>query len=516
MAKVDDQTKGTENAKTISSYSVLASTWEILRLPALLLIFLVFRRPIQGFVVEVFDLSRATLFIINVLSTPVCRAIYFAVSSLTLLLCAFTSRSLGRAYLITSFVGIILFVGACIITSRSILFAVPAIAMLTCNLAPSNITSSPASHLNRRFLVVAIGVSEVLFFWRHVGGVLFGLLGKTLPSLPRWQWALPGIVISTAASAVLLNGSAFVPYEQALRSSPNVQILAGGDFNWIQLDATEQFLFATGHGLDRIRRYRLADNLSSFIESEVSANSAQDFAYDPTTNEIYVYNDATRQLLCLDGETLKLKRSTPLPDVSPGDAWLAVDPTTKTIVVASEADEQTGTPFYVVDQFTGKVISDANIEAGSLLIDSKNSIAYLNYFRRKRGVLIYDLKRGQISKEASLPSNSDRMVLRRPQNELLISLPIESRIARLDADTLQMKGSISTVFGVRTIALDEASNMLLSGSLATGMLEVLDVSNGRRLASFFLGPWLRTIELVPGQNIAYVSSNGAIYKVRYK
>ena len=108
------------------------------------------------------------------------------------------------------------------------------------------------------------------------------------------------------------------------------------------------------------------------------------------------------------------------------------------------------------------------------------------------------------------------MAVWKEKNELLVTLPLESRIARLDADTLEAKGEFKAVFGVRSIAIDQAANLLLCGSLATGELEVIDLSNGKRRARYYLGPWLRTIELLPDRGQAYISSNGAIFEVKYK
>jgi hypothetical protein len=92
---------------------------------------------------------------------------------------------------------------------------------------------------------------------------------------------------------------------------------------------------------------------------------------------------------------------------------------------------------------------------------------------------------------------------------------MESRVARLDAATLEVKGYISTLFGVRAIAVDKGRNLLLVGSIASGRVVVIDLATGRQRASYYLGPWLRTIELVPERGIAYVSSNGAIYELHY-
>src|SRR5262249_10814482 len=109
-----------------------------------------------------------------------------------------------------------------------------------------------------------------------------------------------------------------------------------------------------------------------------------------------------------------------------------------------------------------------------------------------------------------------RMAILAGSNELLITLPTESRIVRLNADTLETKGEIPAAFGVRTIAIDDRENLLFCGIIATGELEIIDWSSVNHSAHYYLGLWLRTIELLTDRGIAYVSSNGAIYEVQYK
>jgi hypothetical protein len=96
-----------------------------------------------------------------------------------------------------------------------------------------------------------------------------------------------------------------------------------------------------------------------------------------------------------------------------------------------------------------------------------------------------------------------------------VTSPMDSRIMRFDADQLSPKGHIPAPFGARAIALDERRQLLLCGNLATGHVVVMDVRTGRRLRRYYLGPWLRTIVLDVERGTAYVSSNGALYRLVY-
>lgn len=516
-----DHSYGKFSIRNPQLHAALGVAWPLLRLPLLLVLLFIFRSQLAPIVFKIVGLGRATIFVVNVLSTPAARGLYFLVSLLVLFGCVVISRrrNLVAAYAIVAAAGLVFFAAACVLTSRSLIYAVPASILLLSNLAPNNIEAQAPSKFMRIAMIFGLGVFEVLFFWRHVGWLLRSGGGNAaaLKTMPRLIWALPAVVFASAASAALLNGFTLVPIEQTIRSSSSVRTVASGDdFNWIQLDPAGTSLFVAGHGLNHIRRYNVADWSSPPAKSDTVTNYAQGFTYDAVSGELYVHDVPNERLLYIDAHSLRLKRTVDIKGLAPGDTWLAFDPRTDTISISSEADEEIGTPFMLVERSSGKILSTLNEEAGSLLLDPEKSIDYLNYFRRQRVILIYDLKARAVTRRAELGTNADRMAIWRLKNEVLVALPLESRIARLDADTLQPRGNFQTVFGVRTIAIDPVDNILFSGSLATGQLEIIDLATGRRLASYYLGPWLRTIELLPNRGLAYVSSNGAIFEVRYK
>ena len=495
--------------------------WPLLRLPLLLVLLFIFRDQLASLIFKTVGLGRATLFIVYSFSTPVSRGLYFVASLVILLGCVVISRrlNLGTAYAVVSSVGVALFAVACALTSRSLIYAAPACMLLLINLAPVNLDTQAPSKSMRIAMMSGLGVLEAFFFWRYAGWLLRSVNrnASALKTMPRLVWALPGIVFASAASAALLNGGALVPIEQAIRMSSSVRIVASdGDFNWMQLDPSRKFLFVAGHGLNHLRRYDIMDWSSPPAESDVVTNYAQGFTYDPASGELYVHDVPNKMLLCIDDRSLKLRRTIDIKDLAPGDAWLAFDPRTDTISVSSEADEEIGVPFMLIDRSSGRILNTLDVEAGSLLLDPEKSVDYLNYFRRQKGVLIYDIRAREVTRKAEIGPNADRMAIWRPKNELLVTLPLESRIARLDAETLEPRGSFPTVFGVRTIAIDPLNNILFSGSLATGQLEIIELTTGKRLASYYLGPWLRTIELLPDRGLAYISSNGSIFELRYK
>src|SRR5262245_23685288 len=89
-----------------SSHHYLELAWASLRLPLLFALVLIFRQKIIAEILSVVGIKHATLFAINVMSTPVSRSIYFCLMFAALLLVVrFTKRlSLLNAYLLTCIV----------------------------------------------------------------------------------------------------------------------------------------------------------------------------------------------------------------------------------------------------------------------------------------------------------------------------------------------------------------------------------------------------------------------------
>jgi hypothetical protein len=129
--------------------------------------------------------------------------------------------------------------------------------------------------------------------------------------------------------------------------------------------------------------------------------------------------------------------------------------------------------------------------------------------------MIYDLAALTVKAEATAPSQVDRMMYDAERNQVLLAVPLESRIARFDADTLKPAGEIGTLFGARVMAHDANRQLLFVGSLVTGQVAIVDFPSGTELARYYLGPWLRTIQADPARGKAYIASNGALYELNY-
>src|SRR5690606_4032951 len=115
--------------------------------------------------------------------------------------------------------------------------------------------------------------------------------------------------------------------------------------------------------------------------------------------------------------------------------------------------------------------------------------------------------------EAPSDKRVDRMQIYEREGELLVASPFKSEVIRYDARSLTELGRLRSTFGIRVLALDESRDVLLGGSLVTGLLAMIDVATGQTLDTQYLGPWLRTIAVNPATGFAYVSSNGSLFKL---
>ncbi|WP_339026287.1 hypothetical protein WI604_16380 [Bradyrhizobium symbiodeficiens] len=490
--------------------------WMVLRLPLLLLFALVFRQPIVEAALLILNQDRAVILAIDIFSTPLTRVLFAGLMTATLVLFAVATWRLPQsaAYFVVNSAGLIIMAAALKLTGRSPIYLLPGLILLGTNLIAID-TKEPPTRPEHALL--SIGGAEIFLFWRYVRWLNWLWSGTHSFIAPRrWAWVVPGAAFASIMTAGLLGAGPLVRIEQSLRWPEGVRQIASGDYNWITVDKDNKVLFAVGHGFDRLQKFDLSDLKKPPSESEVSVGGPQGFNYSSSTDEIYLLNTETKRLLVLDASTLKLKRTLEAGMVSPGDPWIASDDRTNTILIVSEADELDSSPLVLIDRATGDVLDARNEDAGNLTTDPASPLAYLSFFRRRSRVSIYDIQKREIVRTAPIGPHAERMALWKENNELLVTLPPQSSIARVDANSLEVKGNIKTEFGVRAIAVDLDDNLLFTGSIATGRVEIIDLKTLESRRKIYLGPWLRTIEVVPKKGVAYVSSNGAIYEVKYK
>jgi hypothetical protein len=503
----------------------LTLLWAFGRIPLVFALLYVLRRPLLDAIEAKFDIVTITLFTIDRASTQLTRAIVVLAAGLLSFAIAKARARLTprRSYLWAVTLIAVLTAIACKELGGRLRLALATAILIAANWAPLSTLErfglGPAAL--DRVIAILPGVAEIFFTSRYLDWLRALLRGERRPGQAEEPRLVPGAIVAALALAVLLPGYKLVRFERAMRLGPDVTLFARGDFNGLAYDARDHRLLATGHGVPRPLGFD-ANNLAAapLIADTPSGDPegftpAQGFAYDPAHDELYAFNGGQQRLLVFDAATLKLKRSIPAPDISPGDSWIGFDPISNTLTIASEADVQTGYPLVVLDRASGAVVDKRGDEAGNLLINPEAPIIYMSFFRRTGGVIAYDLKARKVLASAPADARMDRMAYDPLHKEVLIASPAEGRIQRFDATTLTPAGAFQTIFGARVIAVDAPRRVILVGSLATGEIALMGLDDRRVKRTWYLGPWLRSIEIAPGQGVAYVSSNGCLYQLRY-
>ena len=491
-----------------------ALAWGLGRGPLALLALYLLRAPLLDLVERTVGIERITYFAIGLFSTPLTRLACWLVLTLALwALCAWLAARVrpSLAWALGAGVGGVLIWGLFVYAGTSAWKAAVPVLCLATNLWPV----TPAQRVHRGWSALmwgGVGVAE-FFFFRRYRAWLAGLRRGAV-AVPARRAALPGIAIAAALTAALLGGPKLTEIERALRMPPDVQILMEEDINGLALDRAGRYLYVTGHGLDKLRRIDTRAAGHPAMDATASSGGAQGVTYDETAGELYLFKTQTRTLQYLDAATLALRRELPLA-VAPGDPWVAVDPATGVVAVASEADSRDGAAFLVLDRASGKVLDRRQEDAGNLLLHPNGGQLYLSFFRNSNRLMRYDLRQRTFAAEVPTDARVDRMAFDPSRNEVLLASPLRSAVLRFDADTLAPRGQTPSVFGVRVMAIDAQRGWMLAGSLATGEIEIRDMASGQQLRRIYLGPWLRTIVLDPSRAIAYVSANGALYEVPY-
>ncbi|MBI2333537.1 MAG: WD40 repeat domain-containing protein, partial [Chloroflexi bacterium] len=243
----------------------------------------------------------------------------------------------------------------------------------------------------------------------------------------------------------------------------------------------------------------------------------QSFAFNPDRQEIYAYEAETHKLVYMDALTLEVFKSVPVPDLSPGDVWIRWLPLNDTIVLSSEADAEIGVPLYVFDRESGEVVTRLPfpvIPTAYLTFHPEKPLMYFNSFKDPY-FAVWDMQSFEITWQVEITPRTDRMVFAEKDNEVWVASPLDGAVLRYDADTLEYTGRINTALGDRTLTLDTQRNLLLVGNFMNNRLAVIDLSTNKPVASFYLGPWIRTIALDMENGIAYVSTVRGLFKVNY-
>jgi len=293
-----------------------------------------------------------------------------------------------------------------------------------------------------------------------------------------------------------------------------VRIVIDASVNGIYVDDARRRMYATGNGADRVVAFPLDDISAAPLAGEPGSGGSESLAFNEPDNEIYIF--ANQSLRVLDADTLRTKEEHSFPMVSPGDARPMWDGATQRLLVTSEADEIEGKPLIVLQRDGWKMIADEDLMVGNAVRHPDRSRFYLSFFRYSAELIAYDVDDLKIGTQVSTHSKRfDRLEFDKERNEVFVTAPMEGVVYRFDADTLAAKGSFRSDFGCRSLAVDEPRQIMLCASLLSNNLVAIDLKTYEVVASYRLGPWLRTVVIDGRTSRAYVSSAYGIYSVDY-
>lgn len=299
----------------------------------------------------------------------------------------------------------------------------------------------------------------------------------------------------------------------ALFQDQQTKVITAGNFNWIELDAKNHLLYAVGHDADQVLAFQTDDLSAPPVESESLGHLAQSFAFNALANEIYF--PTSSEIIVLDVPTLKIKDRIEIPQLSPGDVWIVWDKQNDQMILSSEADVNSASSFLVVDRKTGEVVSNEPLNAWNIYLHPDQPILYLGPRFHEYAYYLYNTAKHQIIDTFETGELGDRMILDENRNELLISNPSKGKISRYDPLTFEYLSAIQANWGVRSLAIDSAQNLLFAGSLVDNTLIIIDQTTGKTIRRCWVGPWVRSIVLDTDNRLAYVSTRYELLCIQY-
>lgn len=505
------------------------TAWVLFRLPLLGGIFYFFRFQITKIMEGAIGLEKISNFVVYSASTFPVRIILFTGSAVVLgFLTWLTNRtdlSTGRKHALNVGMAFV-FIFVCykfllLIPDHIFLRALIATTILAINVLPTETLRNVKTIRDRfhAFFLFGVGLAEVLIPQAYIAWLADSLYDGKKSFLREFSW-VSGVLTASIFFVFLLtphDNQRILTLGEKLNYDPAVEKFAEGDFNWLEINFERRELYAIGPGLNFIMIFNMNQVNIPPQKAKTSIDRTQSFAFNPDLQEVYVYNNITREVLYLAAPDLTLVRTVPIPDLANGDVWVKWNKETDTISVSSEADLNNGIPFYLLDRQSGETLATMPmpvIPTAFIVFHPEKPIMYFNSFKDTY-LVAWDMEKHQIIKKTQTTPRTDRMTFSPDTSEIMVASPLDGTILRYDAETLELTGKIKVSLGDRTIALDPARNLLIVGNFFNNKIKVIDLETETTLKTYYLGPWIRTIALDTKNGVAYVSTVRNLFKVTY-
>lgn len=497
-------------------------SWAVIRLPLLGLLAYLFRYQLLSVFEKTVGFTGRMDFFVFTISTFYARFLLYILFAIALaigyLLIQKIKAPLTARYilwLVGIFCGVLFSFYFIFQSTTSLIRTGVVVLLLAINTIPFEWFSNSSSRINPLFLV-GVGISEAIFPQSYSFGLL-NLFPK-LDQIKKWSW-VSGVLIIPLLWVFLL-----IPYDnqrvftlaEKVHANPAVKKFSTGIYNWIELNPEKNLLYAVGRGTNFLLAFDLDHLDQAPKRSHQDIGKTQSFGFNPDQQELYIYKADTRELLYMDATSLKVLRSVPIPDLAPGDVWIRWQPLNDSIILSSEADAEIGIPLYMIDRESGEILAGLPypIYPTELTFHPNQLLMYFTSFKATY-LAVWDMQKYQITNQIEVPSRTDRILFSENTNEVWVTVPLSGEILGYDADTLENTKHIKSSLGDRTLSIDYQRNLLFTGNFMNGRLTVIDLSTQKKVASYYLGPWIRTIALNNEKGIAYVSTVRGLFTIKY-
>jgi hypothetical protein len=500
--------------------------WTVLRLPMLALVLYLARFSLLDLWEQTLGLEHTAAYAVYLLSTFQTRILLYlgGAAALGIILMASTrlaQNDKGGYVLRVAGVFLLVLVSSAylLIVSNALPRALIVAALFALNALPvgwlSNRTGSTKGI--GAFLLAGAGLVEAV-----IPQIYFHWLGDRLQIEKRWMKFSPlaGVLVAPLFWIFILtpvDNQRIISLGSRLHPEPAVEKFADGDYNWIEFNPARRELYVVGLDTNFILAHD-ADNLDAPPRrSKTPIDKSQSFAFNPERQEIYIYNNISRELLYFDAVELKVLRVVQLPGMATGDVWIAWNRLTDAIIISSETDRTDGESFIMLDRESGETLATLSpplIPTAFILFHPNEPVLYFNSFRDTY-LVAWNMREYKFDVETKTQPRTDRMAYIPHNDEIMVASSLEGAVLRYDAASLEFRGKIKTSPGDRTLAFDPKRNLLLTGNFIDNRVRVVDLNTHEIVETYYLGPWIRTITLDTENGVAYVSSIRGLFKLTY-
>lgn len=359
----------------------------------------------------------------------------------------------------------------------------------------------------RKILGVNPGfLAPLPFFLEAVAPSLFAAL--LWPARPKFSLSFFKKVL--AAEMAIFATLAGIGLDLPLAFHRHHECLAEGDFYGLQIDLERKRLLACDLGGSLLYVFNLEDIQAAPFKMKIDSKELQEIRINQERQEFYHFGRGRNILLVYDINDLKFKRASPEGIEGKGSAGIAFDNKTKTIVITREDDA-----VWILDMDSLLPLKKlkAGDRSGAVLFCEPIHSYVLSYFNHYQHLIILSPQGGMRSLKA--PKYQAGLNFSTKRNELYVAMPLRKEIFAYDLPSLKLKNRISSLFGVIAVGHDEVNDVLVTGSVCSGIVEARDLARNRILTRQFLGYHLREISLNPLKREAFISSHEGLYWLKY-